>query len=127
MQVYDYSELIDQKGLVFMDSPGFDPASVTGELAAGCNLILFTTGRGSVYGSGLAPCIKIATNTPMYQRMRGDMDYNAGAILEGKSMEEAANELFALALEVASGKPALSEGFAFREGEFVIWQPGGWV
>jgi altronate hydrolase len=125
--VYDYAELIDRKGLVFMDSPGFDPASVTGELAGGCNLILFTTGRGSVYGTGLAPCLKIATNTTMYARMQGDMDYNAGAILEGKPMEQAAEELFELILATASGQPAKSEGFAFREGEFVIWQPGGWV
>jgi galactarate dehydratase len=125
--VYDYAELVDRKGLVFMDSPGFDPASVTGELAGGCNLILFTTGRGSVYGTNLAPCIKIATNTPMYERMQGDMDYNAGAILEGKSMDQAAGELFEMVLEIASGKPAKSEGFGFREGEFVIWQPGGWV
>ncbi len=125
--VYEYAELVDRQGLVFMDSPGFDPPSVTGELAGGCNLILFTTGRGSVYGSGLAPCIKIATNSTMYNRMRTDMDYNAGAILEGKPMEEAAAELFELVLEVASGRPALSEGFGFREGEFVIWQPGGTV
>jgi altronate hydrolase len=125
--VVDYAEIISRKGLVFMDSPGFDPASVTGQLAGGCNLILFTTGRGSVYGTGLAPCIKIATNTTMYDRMRGDMDFNAGAILEGKTLEEAAAELFEQVLEVASGRRTQSEGFGFREGEFVIWQPGGWL
>ena len=127
VDVVDYAERVEKKGLVFMDSPGFDPASVTGELAGGCNLILFTTGRGSVYGTNLAPCVKIATNTPMFTRMRGDMDYNAGAILDGKPVDEAAEELFELVLEIASGKHTQSEGFGFREGEFVIWQPGGWL
>ena len=123
--VYRYAEPIDRKGFVFMDSPGYDPVSVTGEIASGCNMAAFTTGRGSVFGSKPAPCIKIATNTTMYQRMADDMDVNAGRIVdEGATIEEVGREIFDLLLEVASGRPSLSEAQGLGDHEFVPWQIG---
>jgi altronate dehydratase len=122
--VVEYAEWIESKGLVFMDSPGNDPVSITGQLAGGCNLIAFTTGRGSVFGSSLAPCIKIATTTGLFERMNDDMDFNAGVILEGVKLESAAADLLDLIIASASGKQTKSEWSGFREGEFVPWQPG---
>lgn len=89
MGVYEYGEHVEEQGLVFMDTPGNDPVSVSGQYAGGCNLILFTTGRGSVYGSTLAPCIKIASNTRLAECMEDDIDFNAGQLLEGVLWEEA--------------------------------------
>jgi len=87
-----------------MDSPGYDPASITGEVAGGCNLVAFTTGRGSTYGCKPSPCIKIATNTEMFDRMQDDMDINAGKIVtEGASIADVGQEIFDLLLAVASG------------------------
>jgi altronate hydrolase len=122
--VYEYAEWIGARGLVFMDSPGNDPVSITGQLAGGCSMIAFTTGRGSVFGSSLAPCIKIATNTALYKRMIDDMDFDAGIILEGDQMEAAAEDLLDLMIDSASGQRTKSEWSGFREGEFVPWQPG---
>lgn len=123
--VYLYAEPIDRKGFVFMDSPGYDPVSITGEIASGCNIAAFTTGRGSVFGSKPAPCIKIATNTEMYRRMSDDMDINAGRIVDdGATIEEVGREIFDLLLEVASGKPSLSEAQGLGDYEFVPWQIG---
>jgi len=124
-QVVEYAERITARGLVFMDTPGYDPASVTGQLAGGCNLTLFTTGRGSVFGGNLAPTLKIASNSAMYHRMQADMDFNAGAILDGLPMAEAAELLFELVIQVANGKPSQSECSGFREAEFVPWHLGG--
>jgi altronate hydrolase len=125
--VVEYAEWIEAHGLVFMDSPGNDPISITGQLAGGCNMIAFTTGRGSVYGSILAPCIKIATTSGLYERMEDDMDFNAGVILAGAGMEETAKHLFDRIIASASGERAKSEWSGFREGEFVPWQPGAVV
>jgi altronate dehydratase len=125
--VYEYAEWIEVSGLVFMDTPGNDPVSITGQLAGGCNLIAFTTGRGSVFGSNLAPCVKIATNTGLFERMHDDMDFNAGVILEGAQMDEAAASLYHLILACASGERTKSEWSGYREGEFVPWQPGAVV
>jgi altronate dehydratase len=122
--VYEYAEWIEERGLIFMDSPGNDPVSITGQLAGGCNMIAFTTGRGSVFGSLLAPCIKIATTTALYDHMQDDMDFNAGVILEGTQMVDAAGDLFDLLLACASGQQTKSEWSGYREGEFVPWQPG---
>ena len=123
--VYKYAEPIKTKGFVFMDSPGYDPVSVTGEIASGCNLAAFTTGRGSVFGSKPAPCIKIATNTAMYERMSDDMDVNAGRIVDGTAtIEEVGQEIFDLLLDVASGRPSLSEAQGLGDHEFVPWQIG---
>jgi len=123
--VYEYAEPIVSKGFVFMDTPGYDPVSVTGMVAGGANVVCFTTGRGSVFGSKPAPCIKLATNSGTYMRMSDDMDVNCGAVLDGeKSVEEVGREIFELVLAVASGKKTKSEELGFGDEEFTPWQLG---
>ena len=123
--VFKYAETITARGFTFMDSPGYDPASVTGQIASGCNLVTFTTGRGSAFGSKPSPCIKIATNTEMYERLMSDMDINAGAMLtEGQSLEEKGREIYDMLLTVASGNPSKSEAQGLGDYEFVPWQIG---
>jgi len=123
--VVRYGEKVTTKGFVFMDSPGYDPASITGEVAGGCNLVAFTTGRGSTYGCKPAPSIKIATNTDMFERMQEDMDINAGRIVsEGASIEEVGQEIFDLLLAIASGQRSLSELHGVGDSEFIPWQIG---
>jgi altronate hydrolase len=122
--VYAYAEPITTRGFAFMDSPGYDPVSVTGEVVSGCNLVLFTTGRGSVFGFKPAPSIKIATNTLMYERMIEDMDFNAGRILDGEQMSDLAQELLELTIAVASGQPSRSEALGIGEDEFAPWHLG---
>lgn len=123
--VYKYADPITKPGFAFMDSPGYDPVSVTGQIATGCNVVAFTTGRGSTFGSKPAPCLKIATNTDMYQRMSDDMDINAGRILtDGESVESIGNEIYQLVLNIASGKQSLSELQNLGDNEFVPWQIG---
>lgn len=123
--VYKYGEPVTTKGFGFMDSPGYDPASVTGQIASGCNLVAFTTGRGSAFGSKPSPCIKIATNTAMYERMTEDMDVNAGEMLSnGVSLEEKGREIYELLLRVASGEQSKSEAQGLGDFEFVPWQIG---
>ncbi len=123
--VYRYAEPIDTKGFVFMDSPGYDPCSITGQVASGANIVCFTTGRGSVYGCKPAPSIKLATNTPMFRRMDEDMDINCGVVLdEGVSIPELGERIFRRILEVASGSPSKSEALGFGDEEFVPWQIG---
>ncbi|TVR11136.1 MAG: altronate dehydratase [Salinarimonadaceae bacterium] len=120
-----YAEPIEARGFVFMDSPGFDPASVTGQIAGGCNIVCFTTGRGSVSGYKPAPCIKIATNTAMFARMSEDMDINCGAIVGGgESVESMGRAIFERILAVASGEHTKSEAEGFGDCEFVPWQVG---
>jgi altronate hydrolase len=123
--VYEYAEIIDKKGFVFMDTPGYDPVSVTGMVAGGANVVCFTTGRGSVFGSKPAPCIKLATNSGTYGRMPGDMDVNCGPILDGEAtVEGAGRDIFDLVLAVASGQRTKSEELGFGEEEFTPWQLG---
>lgn len=123
--VYKYAEPVKAKGFVFMDSPGYDPASVTGQIAGGCNLVCFTTGRGSAFGSKPAPTIKIATNTEMYRRMADDMDVNAGDMLTGgASLEDKGREIYDTLLRVASGEATKSEAQGLGDHEFVPWQIG---
>ena len=123
--VYKYAEPIKEKGFTFMDSPGYDPASVTGQIASGCNLVVFTTGRGSAFGSKPSPCIKISTNTEMYERMRDDMDVNAGDMLSaGVTLEEKGEEIYRLLIAVASGQATKSELQGLGDYEFVPWQIG---
>ncbi|MCA9096981.1 MAG: UxaA family hydrolase, partial [Planctomycetaceae bacterium] len=122
--VYDYAEPISQKGFCFMDTPGYDPVSVTGLVAGGCNVVVFTTGRGSCLGSKPAPTIKVATNTPMYERMIDDMDLNSGKVLEGTSLEEAGREIFEKIIAVASGEKTKSEAQGIGDDEFVPWSIG---
>ena len=123
--VYKYAEQVTARGFTFMDSPGYDPASVTGQIASGCNLVTFTTGRGSAFGSKPSPCIKIATNTEMYERLIADMDINAGAMLtEGRALEETGREIYDMLLDVASGTQSKSEAQGLGDYEFVPWQIG---
>ncbi|NQW12495.1 MAG: altronate dehydratase [Alphaproteobacteria bacterium] len=123
--VYKYAEPVDTKGFVFMDSPGYDPCSITGEVASGSNIVCFTTGRGSVYGCKPAPSLKLATNTPMYRRMSDDMDINCGAVLdEGISMEVMGQRIFDRLLQVASGDKTMSEAQGMGDHEFIPWQIG---
>ena len=123
--VFKYAEPVTARGFTFMDSPGYDPASVTGQIASGCNLVTFTTGRGSAFGSKPSPCIKIATNTEMYERLMSDMNINAGAMLtEGQSLEEKGREIYDMLLKVASGNPSKSEAQGLGDYEFVPWQIG---
>ena len=123
--VYRYAEPVTAKGFTFMDSPGYDPASVTGQIASGCNLVVFTTGRGSAFGSKPAPTIKVATNSELYRRQTDDMDIDAGRILSaGVSVEEVGREIFQAILDVASGKPSKSEAQGLGDYEFVPWQIG---
>ncbi len=123
--VYDYAEPVTARGFTFMDSPGYDPVSVTGQVAGGCNLVLFTTGRGSVFGFKPAPCIKISTNSATSQQMPDDMDINAGKVLEGATMESVAAEMLDLVVAVASGQPSKSEEQGVGEAEFNPWNLGG--
>jgi altronate dehydratase len=124
-QVYKFAEQVNERGFVFMDSPGYDPCSVTGQIASGANLIAFTTGRGSVSGYKPTPCIKLATNSEMYRRMAEDMDVNCGDIVsEGVSLEDKGREIFELFLRVASGEQTKSEQLGFGGAEFVPWQMG---
>jgi altronate dehydratase len=125
VDVLSYGEPITRPGFAVMDSPGYDPCSVTGEIASGCNLICFTTGRGSVSGFVPSPGLKIATNTSVYERMRGDMDLDAGTIATGdETVDDVGERLFELIVETASGRPTRSEALGFGEEEFVPWQSG---
>ncbi|WP_425041562.1 UxaA family hydrolase [Primorskyibacter sp. S187A] len=123
--VYKYAEPVTAAGFTFMDSPGYDPASVTGQIAGGCNLVCFTTGRGSAFGSKPAPTIKLATNTAMFTRMTEDMDINAGDMLTGGvSLEDKGREIYEMFLRVASGEMSKSEAQGLGDYEFVPWQIG---
>jgi altronate hydrolase len=122
--VFEYAEPITEKGFVIMDTPGYDPASVTGMVAGGCNVVCFTTGRGSCFGCKPVPTIKIATNTPMFQRLIDDMDVNAGRILDGATVEELGREIFEEVIAVASGKQTKSEQQGIGDEEFCPWTWG---
>lgn len=122
--VVHYAEQVTSKGLVFMDTPGYDPVSMTGIVAGGANVLVFTTGRGSVYGCKPAPSIKVATNTPLFEHMRDDMDIDAGVILQGVPVEEIGRQIFEEILAVASGKKTKSELSGVGEEEFAPWSIG---
>ena len=123
--VYKYAEPVTARGFTFMDSPGYDPASVTGQIASGCNLVCFTTGRGSAFGAKPSPSMKVATNTRMFDRMTEDMDINAGTILsDGRSVEELGREIYEMWLRMASGEQSKSEAQGLGDYEFVPWQIG---
>jgi altronate hydrolase len=123
--VVEYAQPVRGPGLVFMDTPGYDPVSATGQVAGGANLICFTTGRGSTYGCKPVPSLKLATHTALYRRMGLDMDFNAGEIVDGTlSVAEAGERLFRLMLAAASGQRTLSEQHGLGDNEFVPWQLG---
>ncbi|HEX5685153.1 MAG TPA: altronate dehydratase family protein [Ideonella sp.] len=125
MDVVEYAQPVRSHGLVFMDTPGYDPVSATGQVAGGANLICFTTGRGSTYGCKPVPSLKLATNTTLYRRMSLDMDFNAGEIVDGTmDVAEAGERIFRLMLAAASGQPTLSEQHGLGDNEFVPWQLG---
>jgi altronate hydrolase len=122
--VYEYAELVREHGFVYMDTPGYDPVAATGQVAGGANLICFTTGRGSAFGAKPAPSIKLATNSDIYAKMEDDMDINCGDVLEGMSIEQKGEEIFAKVLAVASGEHTKSEDLGYGDAEFVPWQIG---
>ena len=122
--VYRYAEPVTARGLVFMDTPGYDPVSATGQVAGGANILAFTTGRGSAYGCKPTPSIKLATNSEMYRRMSEDMDIDCGDVLDGTGVAAKGAEIFARLLEVASGAPTKSEALGYGDAEFVPWQIG---
>jgi altronate hydrolase len=123
--VYEYAEPIDKAGFVFMDSPGYDPVAATGQIASGANLICFTTGRGSMFGSKPAPTIKLASNTPMFKRLKEDMDINCGLVLDGEvSVQEMGQLIFEEILRAASGRKTRSEALGLGDHEFVPWHLG---
>ncbi len=122
--VYNYAEPVTAKGFVFMDTPGYDPVSATGQVAGGANLMCFTTGRGSAYGNKPCPSIKLATNTVIYNQMIEDMDINCGDVIEGVSLAEKGQQIFDLMLKTASGQKSKSEELGYGENEYVPWYIG---
>ncbi len=125
MAVYRYAEPVKQAGFVFMDTPGFDPCSATGQIAGGANMIMFTTGRGSMFGAKPVPSVKLATNTPMFERLSEDMDFNCGEILDGTAtMAQTGQHIFDLMLRIASGERSKSELLGLGDHEFVPWNIG---
>lgn len=123
--VLEYAEPCREPGFNFMDSPGYDPVSVTGQIASGSNMVCFTTGRGSVSGFKPAPCLKLATNTAMFEAMQEDMDINCGTIVDGAaSVEDVGREIFERILAVASGELSASEALGYGDNEFVPWLVG---
>jgi len=125
VEVYRYAEPVTAKGFVFMDTPGYDPVSATGQVAGGANVICFTTGRGSVYGCKPSPSLKLATNSALYKRMTDDMDINCGTIIDGtESIAACGARIFDLILQTASGWKTKSELLGMGEDEFAPWQMG---
>ena len=123
--VYEYAEPITENGFVFMDSPGYDPVASTGQIASGAQLICFTTGRGSMFGSKPAPTIKLASNTPMFTRLEEDMDINCGVVIDGEcTVAELGQRIFEQILRHASGEQTKSELLGLGDHEFVPWHMG---
>ncbi|MBK9606561.1 MAG: altronate dehydratase [Betaproteobacteria bacterium] len=123
--VYEYAEPVTAKGFVFMDTPGYDPVSATGQVAGGANMICFTTGRGSAYGCAPSPSLKLATNTALWNRQEEDIDINCGEIVDGSTTVNAVGErFFQMILDTASGRKSKSELHGYGQSEFVPWQLG---
>ena len=123
--VYEYAEPVKAHGFVYMDTPGYDPVSATGQVAGGANLICFTTGRGSAYGCAPSPSLKLATNTALWKRQEEDIDINCGEIIDGtQSIERMGELIFQRILKSASGEPTKSELHGYGQSEFVPWQLG---
>ena len=120
-QVVGYGERVTERGFVHMDTPGYDPVSVTGQVAGGCNVVRFTTGRGSAFGFKPAPSIKIATNSTLYANQEPDMDINAGIVLDGITLDQLGKEIFERILDVASGDKSKSELAGVGQEEFNPW------
>jgi altronate hydrolase len=125
MDVFEYAQPVTTKGLVFMDTPGYDPVSATGQVAGGANLICFTTGRGSAYGCVPSPSIKLSTNTALWQKQEDDIDINCGEVIDGTaSIDEMGERIFRLMLQTASGAKTKSEIHGYGQNEFVPWALG---
>src|SRR5882724_105469 len=125
VDVYEYAQPVRAKGFVYMDTPGYDPVSATGQVAGGANLILFTTGRGSAYSCKPSPSLKLATNTPLFVRQEEDMDVNCGTVIDGtETIQQVGERILALILETASGRKSKSEEFGYGEDEFAPWTLG---
>lgn len=124
VEVYDYGQRVDKPGFSFMDTPGMDPVSVTGLVAGGCNLVAFTTGRGSCLGFKPSPVLKIASTTKLYERMPEDMDIDAGVILSGVPVEDVGRMIFEKLIAVASGEKTKSEAQGLGDCEFAPWALG---
>ncbi len=125
VEVYEYGQPITAKGFVYMDSPGYDPVSATGQVAGGANILCFTTGRGSVFGCKPAPSLKLATNSSLWRRMTDDMDINCGTIVDGEeSIQESGKKIFELILKTASGQKTKSEALGIGDDEFEPWKIG---
>ena len=125
IDVYEFAEKVTAKGFVFMDTPGYDPVSVTGHVAGGANVVCFTTGRGSVYGCKPSPSLKLATNSRLFQHMEEDMDVNCGTIVDGsETVEQVGQRIFDLIVKTASGEKSKSEALGFGEDEFAPWVIG---
>lgn len=122
--VYHYAEPITDKGFVYMDTPGYDPVAATGQVAGGCNILAFTTGRGSAYGCKPTPSFKLATNSDIYRHMIDDMDINCGDIVDGVPIEQKGQEIFDLMLRIASGMKTKSEQLGYGDAEYVPWVIG---
>lgn len=120
-QVAGYGERVTERGFVHMDTPGYDPVSVTGQVAGGCNIVVFTTGRGSAFGFKPAPSIKVATNSTLYANQEPDMDINAGVVLDGLTLDELGQQIFEKILAVASGEQSKSEAAGVGEEEYNPW------
>jgi altronate hydrolase len=125
VDVYEYAQPVTAKGFVYMDTPGYDPVSATGQVAGGANMICFTTGRGSAYGCKPSPSLKLSTNTPLFVHQEEDMDFNCGTIIDGtESVAQAGERFFELILKVASGEKTKSEAFGYGDDEFAPWTLG---
>jgi altronate hydrolase len=125
VEVYEYAQPVIARGFVYMDTPGFDPVSATGQVAGGANLVCFTTGRGSAYGCKPAPSLKLATNSSLYARQEEDMDFNCGTIVDGtESVAESGRKFFELILKTASGEKTKSEQWGYGDDEFAPWVVG---
>jgi altronate hydrolase len=123
--VYRYAEPVTETGFVFMDTPGYDPVSVTGMVAGGAQVVCFTTGRGSVFGGKPTPSLKLCSNSETYRRMAEDMDVNCGEIADGTAtVAGMGRRIFDLVLATASGQRTASERLGFGEEEFTPWQLG---
>ena len=120
--VYEYAQTVAAHGFVYMDTPGYDPVSATGQVAGGANIICFTTGRGSAYGCVPSPSMKLATNTPLYLKQTDDMDINCGEILDGgATVQQLGQKIFERVLEIASGRKSKSEEWGYGHLEFAPW------
>jgi altronate hydrolase len=125
VDVYEYAQPVTAKGFVYMDTPGYDPVSATGQVAGGANMICFTTGRGSAYGCKPSPSLKLATNTPLFVHQEEDMDINCGTIIDGtETIPQAGERFFQMILATASGEKSKSEAFGYGDDEFAPWTLG---